>query len=407
MRPLPRLGRGRGLRCVLRPVAFRLKLGACALAATSLVAVGVVSQSDGARSLSDVERRAREARARESVLTSDVTRFTTRIRAVQVRLAPVETRWRALNNELVVLRTRRQALTAQLDTETARLTRLIRELTRQRATLAKRISVAYRVGSPTILEVLLRSGSISEAASARENLERITDQDKGLITATRTNASDSRVTAARIKDTRNEVFRTETRVGTAEAEAAQAVQVIAAEKNNLVAARSARATLLSRVAGDRRQLEAEARGLRARSAKLAAQIQAGSANLPSTVSVGGGGQFSWPVNGTLTSRFGPRWGRMHEGIDIAAPTGRPIGAAAAGTVIVAGWGGGYGNLVVVSHGSISTAYAHMSRIAVSNGQQVSRGTVLGAVGSTGHSTGPHLHFEVRVNGAPQNPINYL
>ena len=388
-------------------MTLRLKIGALALAVTSLVAVGVVSRSDGARSLSEVERRAREARAREGVLTTDVSRFNARIRAVEVRLAPVEARWRVLNNELISLRTRRQALTARLEAETARLTKLIAELKRQRATLAKRISVAYRVGSPTMLEVLLRSGSLSDAASARENLQRITDEDKGLIVATRTNANESRAAAATIKDTRNEVFRTEERVGVAEAEAAQAVSVIATERNNLVVARSARATLLSRVKGDRRELEAEARGLRARSAKLAAQIQSGSVNLPSTVSVGGSGQFSWPVNGQLTSGFGFRWGRMHEGIDIAAPTGRPIGAAAAGTVIVAGWSGGYGNLVVVSHGTISTAYGHMSRIAVSNGQQVSRGTVLGAVGSTGHSTGPHLHFEVRVNGSPQNPINYL
>lgn len=388
-------------------MTLRLKIGALALAVTSLVAVGVVSRSDGARSLSEVERRAREARAREGVLTTDVSRFNARIRAVEVRLAPVEARWRVLNNELISLRTRRQALTARLEAETARLTKLIAELKRRRATLAKRISVAYRVGSPTMLEVLLRSGSLSDAASARENLQRITDEDKGLIVATRTNANESRAAAATIKDTRNEVFRTEERVGVAEAEAAQAVSVIATERNNLVVARSARATLLSRVKGDRRQLEAEARGLRARSAKLAAQIQSGSVNLPSTVSVGGSGQFSWPVNGQLTSGFGFRWGRMHEGIDIAAPTGRPIGAAAAGTVIVAGWSGGYGNLVVVSHGTISTAYGHMSRIAVSNGQQVSRGTVLGAVGSTGHSTGPHLHFEVRVNGSPQNPINYL
>ena len=394
-------------RCVLHPVTFRLKLGALALVATTLVTVGLVSRSDGARSLSEVERRAREARAREGVLTTDVSRFTARIRAVEVRLAPVEARWRVLNNELVSLRTRRQALTAKLDIETARLTKLIATLKRQRAILARRISVAYRVGSPTMLEVLLRSGSLSDAASARENLQRITDQDKGLIVATRTNANASRATAASIKDTRNEVFRTEQRVGVAEAEAAQAVVVIAAERNNLVVARSARASLLSKVKGDRRELEAEARDLRARSAKLASQIRTGSVNLPSTVSVGGSGQFSWPVNGQLTSGFGFRWGRMHEGIDIAAPTGRPIGAAAAGTVIVAGWGGGYGNLVVVSHGTISTAYAHMSSIAVSNGQQVSRGTVLGAVGSTGHSTGPHLHFEVRVNGSPQNPINYL
>ena len=98
---------------------------------------------------------------------------------------------------------------------------------------------------------------------------------------------------------------------------------------------------------------------------------------------------------------------MHEGIDIAASTGTPIGSAASGTVIVAGWSGGYGNLVVVSHGNVATAYAHMNSIAVSAGQSVGRGTIIGAVGCTGHCFGPHVHFEVRVGGLPRNPIAYL
>ena len=388
-------------------MTFRLKLGVFALAVVSVLSSILVSQSQGAPTASELEQRAAAARARESVLTTDVEKLSERVRGVEARLAPVEARWRVLNNELVGLRTRRQALTAQLETERAHLAKLEATLKKQRADLALRVSAAYRVGAPTVLEVLLRSGSLSEAASVRENLDRITNQDRGLVLSTRSNAIESRQTAERIRVTRNEVFDTEQKVAVKEAEAAKAFQVIASERDRLVSARNARASLLSQVKGDRRQLEAEARGLRARSAKLAAQIQSGSANLPSTVTVGGSGQFSWPVAGTLTSGFGFRWGRQHEGIDIAAPTGRPIGAAAAGTVIVAGWGGGYGNLVVVSHGSISTAYGHMSRISVSNGQQVGRGTVLGAVGSTGHSTGPHLHFEIRVNGSPQNPLNYL
>ncbi len=99
---------------------------------------------------------------------------------------------------------------------------------------------------------------------------------------------------------------------------------------------------------------------------------------------------------------------MHEGIDLGAGFGTPIRAAAAGTIINAGWLGGYGNLVVIDHGGgISTAYGHQSSIAVGNGQSVSQGQVIGYVGSTGHSTGPHLHFEVRVNGAAADPLGYL
>lgn len=116
----------------------------------------------------------------------------------------------------------------------------------------------------------------------------------------------------------------------------------------------------------------------------------------------------WPTQGTLTSRFGQRWGRLHAGIDIAAPTGTPIKAAATGQVISAGWSGGYGNLVLIAHGGgIVTAYGHQSQIATSSGQVVSRGQLIGYVGSTGHSTGPHLHFEVRVNGSPTDPLEWL
>ena len=99
---------------------------------------------------------------------------------------------------------------------------------------------------------------------------------------------------------------------------------------------------------------------------------------------------------------------MHEGIDIAAPIGTPIWAAAAGTVIYAGWLSGYGSLVLVDHGNgLATAYAHASAILVVLGQQVSQGETIALVGSTGHSTGPHLHFEVRINGVAVDPLLYL
>lgn len=119
-------------------------------------------------------------------------------------------------------------------------------------------------------------------------------------------------------------------------------------------------------------------------------------------------QLSWPVNGVLTSPFGWRWGRMHNGIDIGAPTGTSIKAAAGGYVYFAGTMGGYGNVVLIDHGGgLTTLYAHQSQIKSSVGQTVSRGQQIGLVGSTGHSTGPHLHFEVRKNGVPVDPLNYL
>ena len=115
-----------------------------------------------------------------------------------------------------------------------------------------------------------------------------------------------------------------------------------------------------------------------------------------------------PVSGTITSRFGRRSRGTHTGLDIATSTGTPVGAAAAGTVTYAGRKGTYGNLVVIDHGNgVQTYYAHCSSIAVTAGQHVSQGQTISTVGSTGNSTGPHLHLEIRLNGICQNPQNYL
>ncbi|GFP37835.1 lipoprotein NlpD [Candidatus Hakubella thermalkaliphila] len=122
------------------------------------------------------------------------------------------------------------------------------------------------------------------------------------------------------------------------------------------------------------------------------------------------GRLAWPAQGTLTSGFGPRWGRMHEGIDIAGSHGAPIIAAEDGEVVQVneGYGGGYGKYVVIYHGGgLSTLYAHNSGNAVSVGEKVKRGQVIAYMGSTGNSTGVHLHFEVRINGVPRAPLEYL
>ena len=115
-----------------------------------------------------------------------------------------------------------------------------------------------------------------------------------------------------------------------------------------------------------------------------------------------------PVNGTITSRFGQRSGRQHTGLDIATSKGTPIKAASAGTVVRANYHNSYGYLVVIAHtDTIQTFYAHCSKIYVNVGQNVAQGDVIAAVGSTGNSTGPHLHLEIRVNGKARNPQNYL
>ena len=136
---------------------------------------------------------------------------------------------------------------------------------------------------------------------------------------------------------------------------------------------------------------------------LAAQV--GRAVAARGVSTSG---YIWPLNGAITSYYGPRWGRMHTGIDIDGTAGQPIVASKAGRVIVASYYGGYGNAVVLDHGGgVGTLYGHMTSFNVSNGQSVSQGAVIGYVGCTGSCTGDHLHFEVRINGNPVNPLDYL
>lgn len=168
------------------------------------------------------------------------------------------------------------------------------------------------------------------------------------------------------------------------------------------------------------ELAAESDAIRGRLADIAATEQAdagssggssgGAAVTPSSSS----GRFQWPVNGALTSGFGYRTHpvlgtqRLHAGVDFGAGTGTPIVAADGGTVVSAGWHGGYGNAVIIDHGGgVATLYGHQSRLAVSSGTGVSRGQVIGYVGSTGMSTGPHLHFELRLNGVPNDPMPRL
>ena len=122
----------------------------------------------------------------------------------------------------------------------------------------------------------------------------------------------------------------------------------------------------------------------------------------------GTGTFIRPVNVGIYASYGYRWGRMHEGIDLAAPTGTPIKAADGGTVVSAGWHSNYGYMIIIDHGANTrTLYAHCSKLNVSAGNKVYQGQVIGLVGNTGRSTGPHCHFEIHINGRTVNPANYV
>ena len=142
--------------------------------------------------------------------------------------------------------------------------------------------------------------------------------------------------------------------------------------------------------------------------RTAVTASAGTSSSKSTAAAASGGTLAWPVLGSVSSRFGPRWGHTHSGVDIAAAYETTIHAAAAGKVIFVGWYGQYGRCVILDHGGgLTTLYGHASSILVHTGDHVQRGDAIAEVGSSGNSTGPHLHFEVRVAGEPRNPLNYL
>jgi murein DD-endopeptidase MepM/ murein hydrolase activator NlpD len=197
-----------------------------------------------------------------------------------------------------------------------------------------------------------------------------------------------------------------------------------ASQNKLAGARSSKSHALVATKAQIGAEVGESKALAGASADLAARIQAaaqaaarsssadgttgstGTTPAPPTTAPSGG--FIWPVSGPITSPFGMRWGTLHPGIDIGVPEGTPIHAAAAGKVIYCGWMSGYGNLVMIDHGgNLATLYGHQSRIAATCGEDVSQGQVIGYSGCTGFCTGPHVHFEVRVNGTPVDPLGYL
>ncbi|MDR7451123.1 MAG: M23 family metallopeptidase [Armatimonadota bacterium] len=156
------------------------------------------------------------------------------------------------------------------------------------------------------------------------------------------------------------------------------------------------------------QLRIPARGMVSTPPRRTAQALAESAASVASSAVALAQGFVWPARGRLTSRFGWRRWRHHDGIDIAAPYGAPVTAARDGIVIYAGWYHAYGKAVILDHGSgLQTLYGHTSALLVRTGQRVEKGQLIARVGSTGRSTGPHLHFEVRINGRPVNPIKYL
>ncbi|MEO2139815.1 MAG: M23 family metallopeptidase [Thermoleophilia bacterium] len=377
----------------------------------SAPAPGVVERKQAVdRRLYSAEARLRAAIDRQAVLTSDLATINRRLREVRGRLAPLAAR----RNEAVRAHRLARGTLVQVNRnlvfQRGQLRIATSRLRVQRQALAERIREIYRTEDDDPLLGLLQGGSLAEIAGAASGIERATDRDRDMIDSVARYRNLTRTSAARIAVLRERAAAAEARTARRAEVATAAARDLDVEQRVLRRTKRVRTRMLATIRVDRDHIEDDTRELREQSFALArriAEIQGVPYAEPADTTPSAAG-FTWPTSGQITSGFGPRWGRMHQGLDIAAPTGRPITAAKSGTVIVAGWSGGYGQLVVIDHGGgLATAYAHQSRIAVKTGDPVTQGGLVGFVGSTGHSTGPHLHFEVRVNGAARDPLPYL
>ena len=278
----------------------------------------------------------------------------------------------------------------------------------------KRVRDIYINGRLSYLDVVIGSKDFSDFANRMEMLKRILQSDMDLINTIKTEREEIASKKAKLEEDRAKVLE---------------LEKVAQEKQNVINQKKAeRQAVLERAMNDRDTAERAYNELMASSASITAMLQQRAAERAAAAAAaasqgGGGGGATWvqgsgqlaaPVVAPITSDFGwrihPIYGtrRLHAGTDFGVDEGTPVHAADGGVVVEAGWVSGYGYTVIIDHGNgMSTLYAHNSEVAVSPGQTVSKGQVVSYSGNTGGSTGPHLHFEVRINGEPTDPMGYL
>jgi peptidoglycan DL-endopeptidase CwlO len=338
---------------------------------------------------------------KKQVLTTDLQRYNAQIDDLAGQVAVLRNR-----EALVVAELRR--VQSELRRAKDRLEILHRQLHRSLGALRNRLVDIYRSNEPDMLTVILQSDGFDDLLSRYEYLRRVEDQDAAVVSRVRGLRNSTRDTVARVEADK-------TRIEAKKAELVRTRSQLEARQADLDAARDEKAAALGSVNENIKELDGDVSAIQD---KIQAQIQASSSTAtPLPVGPVQGGVSSagmiWPVNGPITSPFCEQraWESCHPGIDIGVPAGTPIRAAMDGTVIFTqseAESGGYGNFTCIDHGGgLSTCYAHQSSFAVSTGEQVSQGQVIGYVGCTGLCFGDHLHFEVRVNGSVVDPLGYL
>jgi len=388
--------------CVLLVLGFAL------LAASPALGGGNLGQQKATldAQLAAVQAKIQSTRARESVLNGQIGTLTGRIQSIDTQVSDVAGRLSALRTDLALRRTRIKALNALVDTQTRRAAFLHREYVLDAERLDQRLIGLYEDPTPGTMQLVLQAKSFQDVLDELDYLGRVAQQDKQI--ALTVASAKQRVVAAR-KRTREARRRVRNEANLIDARLQQVAIIhneLLTSETKLANAKAGKSLALTLARAQEESAVKESQAIQAASAAIEAKLRA--ADGTTTAASPSEAGLIWPVEGPITSPFGPRWGGFHPGIDIGVSTGTPIHAAAAGTVVYCGWESGYGNLVVIDHhNGLATAYGHQSRIAVSCNEEVAQGQVIGYSGCTGFCTGPHLHFEVRVNGTPVDPIGYL
>ena len=342
------------------------------------------------------------------------------IEDVSAKLKQIQADLDAANARLQGIRNKQAEINAQIVATQNEIVKMEAYLKTRQNVLNRRVRAIYMHGQLNYLEVILGANSFSDFANRVELLKRIIRSDYNLILEIQKQKAAIEAKKAQLEEDKRqldalaaEAEKTQKEIA---AKKAEQQKVLDAAKSNKAAAAQMEQDLNAQLASVRNLIQQ--RLAAAEAARQAAQQTAESDNGGGGGSddnyVQGTGAMSWPCSGPITSPFGyrthPIFGTtiFHAGIDIGVDYGTPIHAADSGVVVYSGWISGYGNAVIIDHGGgVSTLYGHNQSLAVSEGQSVSKGSVIAYAGSTGNSTGPHCHFEVDVNGSPVNPMGYL
>jgi murein DD-endopeptidase MepM/ murein hydrolase activator NlpD len=386
------------------------------VAALPLALWGVLPLLSGAESPSSIQNKIEskqnqidQKKGREKVLTSDISAVTSKIDSLQGDITQLQTKQVRLESDLAAKREELAQIQEDLRRERLRLNRLRERLAEFRRLLADRLVEIYKSDDPDIVTVVLESNGFRDLLERAEFMQRVSNSDAriiGRVTSTKEETEASEARLEKLEKRAQEVARS------IEGQVQEVVSVktqLVDRRDSYASVRADKASMLASTRADRHSLEEDVASLQKEQAAIAARLQ-GSASPAAGPVQSSGGPWVWPVSGPITSGFCEvrSYEACHPGIDIAVPTGTPIHAAASGRVAIAGWVGGYGNYTCIQHtASLSSCYGHQSSIQVSVGQNVSQGQVIGLSGSTGNSTGPHVHFEARINGSVVNPMNYL